>query len=147
MESPYTHEKSAITGDYFQEMEAHLLESGAAEEERRKLRNEQLRRYVASTLHQIKAGQAIEETEQYAALLARYNRSLKENVMAPFIKNENFRRAIKDFGNDTFKTYDKRIRFEVTLLFSNLETKFGYSRQGAKKICIYAIDNDLAKKY
>lgn len=146
-ESPYTHEKIAITEEYFLEMEARLLEPNASEEECRKLRNEQLRRFVASTLHQIKAGQDMETTEQYAALLARYNRSLKQNVMVPFIKNENFRRAIKDFGTDTFKTYDKRIRSEVTLLFGNLESKFGYSRQGAKQICIYAIDNDLANKY
>ena len=146
-ESPYTGEQISISEDYFLEIEARLLEPTSNVEEYEVLRNEQLRRFVASTLHQIKAGTPIEETEQYVALLARYNSSLKENVMAPFIKNENFRRAIKDYDTDTFKTYDKRIRSEVTLLFTNLETKFGYSRAGAKKICIYAIDNDLANKF
>lgn len=146
-ESPYTGEKIAISEDYFLEMEGRLLDPHATEEQCQALRNDQLRRFVASTLHQIKAGTPIEETEQYKELLARYNRSLKANVMAPFIKNENFRRAIKDYDTDTFKTYDKRIRSEVSLLFGNLETKFGYSRMGAKQICIYAVDNDLANLF
>lgn len=147
VESPYTNEKIVITERYYQEIEQHFLHPKATADECRKLRDEQLRRFVASTLHQIKAGTAPEATEQYKALLVRYNRSLKTNVMAPFIKNENFRRAIKDFGTDSFRNYDKRIRSEVTLLFKNLEDKFNYTEKGARQICIYAIDNDLAGKY
>lgn len=147
IESPYTHER-IVTGEaYYLETEMRLLKPGTMPEESRKLRNTQLRRFVSATLHQIKSGTPIEETEQFKALLKRYNRNLKEDVMAPFIRNENFRRAIKDFGSEPFKTYDQRIRSEVTLLFRNLETKFGYTRQAAKQICIYVIDNDLANKY
>jgi hypothetical protein len=29
----------------------------------------------------------------------------------------------------------------------NLKEKFGYSAQGAKEVCIYVIDNDLATKF
>ena len=46
-----------------------------------------------------------------------------------------------------FKTYDKRIREEVTFLMNNLCTKCRYTSQGAKEVCIYVIDNDLARKY
>ena len=147
VESPYTKEKIDISEDYFRDIEARLLEPSASDDDCRKFRDDQLRRFVSATLHQTKTGTPIEETGQYRKLLARYNSSLKENVMVPFIKNDNFRRAIKDFDTETFKTYDKRIRSEVELLFSNLETKFNYTRQSAKQICIYVIDNDLANKY
>jgi predicted Ser/Thr protein kinase len=147
VESPYTQEMIKISNDYLQGIEVELLGLENEDMNPKHFRDDQLRQYVSATLHQIKAGKPIEETEQYITLLNRFNRSLKENVMTPFIKNENFRRAIKDFDTATFKTYDKRIRSEVTLLFENLETKFGYSQKAARQICIYAIDNDLANMY
>jgi len=30
-------------------------------------------------------------------------------------------------------------------MMKNLQKKFGYTRQGAKEICIYVIDNNLAR--
>jgi hypothetical protein len=77
----------------------------------------------------------------------RYVHNLKEKVLDPFLENENFRRAIKDYDKEDFKTYDKRIRDDVTYLISNLCEKCRYTEQGAKEICIYVIDNDLAKKF
>jgi hypothetical protein len=35
----------------------------------------------------------------------------------------------------------------VTYLINNLCEKCRYTEQGAKEICIYVIDNDLAKKF
>jgi ABC-type uncharacterized transport system fused permease/ATPase subunit len=75
----------------------------------------------------------------------RYN--LKEKVLDPFLKNENFRQAIKDYNEEAFKSQDKRIRDDVTFLMNNLSPKYKYTEQGAKESCIYVIDNDLAKKY
>jgi hypothetical protein len=63
------------------------------------------------------------------------------------VENENFRRAIKDFATDHFKTYDKRIREEVTSLMRNLTSRYQYSEQGGKEVCIYVIDNNLAQTY
>ena len=77
----------------------------------------------------------------------RYVHNLKEKVLDPFLENENFRRAIKDYDHEDFKTYDKRIRDDVTYLINNLCEKCKYTEQGAKEICIYVIDNDLAKKF
>jgi len=87
------------------------------------------------------------ETELYAALHDRYVHHLKEKVLEPFLDNENFRRAIKDYDSDEFKTYDRRIREDVTFLISNLCDKYGYNEQGAREVCIYVIDNNLTKEF
>jgi len=68
-------------------------------------------------------------------------------VLDPFLKNENFRRAIKDFDREDFKSYDNRIRTDVTFLIKNLIRICRYTPLGAKEICIYVIDNNLAQKY
>ena len=77
----------------------------------------------------------------------RYVYNLKEKVLDPFLENENFRRAIKDYNKEDFKTYDRRIRDDVTYLIGNLGKKYRYTEQGAKEVCMYVIDNDLAKKF
>jgi ABC-type uncharacterized transport system fused permease/ATPase subunit len=89
----------------------------------------------------------IGETKIYQSMHDRYVHNLKEKVLDPFLENENFRRAIKDYDEEDFKTYDKRIRDDVTYLINNLCEKCKYTEQGAKEICIYVIDNDLAKKF
>ena len=71
---------------------------------------------------------------------------LKDNVLDPFIENDNFRRAIKDYGQAEFNSYDQRIKEDVKYLLNNLKEKFGYTEQGARQICIYLIDKNLAKK-
>ena len=48
---------------------------------------------------------------------------------------------------EEFKTYDKRIREDVTFLMNNLCKKSRYTEQGAKEVCMYVIDNDLTKKF
>jgi hypothetical protein len=71
-----------------------------------------------------------------------------KKVLEPFLENANFRRAIKDFDTEAFRTYDKRIRDDVTFLINNLSSeKFKYTKQCAKEICVYVIDNDLARKF
>jgi ABC-type uncharacterized transport system fused permease/ATPase subunit len=93
-------------------------------------------------------GKAPKETQLYQSLHERYVYNLKEKVLEPFLDNDNFRRAIKDFDTDDFKTYDKRIRDDVTFLISNLcAAKYHYNKQSAKEVCVYVIDNDLAKKF
>jgi len=89
----------------------------------------------------------IAETELYQNLHERYVFSLKEKVLEPFLENANFRRAIKDFGKEEFRTYDKRIRNDVTYLINNLCDNFGYNETGAREVCIYVVDNDLAKTF
>jgi hypothetical protein len=63
------------------------------------------------------------------------------------MENENFRRALKDFGSEDFKSYDRRIRDDATYLIGNLVKKYRYTELGAREVCIYVIDRDLAKRY
>ena len=92
-------------------------------------------------------GHTITETKLYQSLHERYVHNLKEKVLDPFIENENFRQAIKDYGEEAFKTHDKKIRDDVTYLMNNLCDRYRYTQQGAREVCIYVIDNDLAKKF
>jgi hypothetical protein len=87
------------------------------------------------------------ETTLYHAMKERYVFNLKEKVLEPFLDNENFRRAIKDYDTEDFRTYDKKIRDDVTFMMKNLINKHSYTEQGAKGVCIYVIDNDLPKKF
>ena len=92
-------------------------------------------------------GKDITQTGLYRSLHDRYVYHLKEKVMDPFLENGNFRRAVKDYNKEAFKTYHKRIRDEVEYLINNLCTKHFYTEQGAKQVCMYVIDMDLAKTF
>ena len=92
-------------------------------------------------------GLPITATKIFQSMHDRYVYNLKEKVLDPFLENENFRRAIKDYNKEDFKTYDRRIRDDVSYLIDNLFSKYRYAEQGAKEVCMYVIDNDLAKKF
>ncbi len=145
----YTGEKLEITEDFFESIEARLLGAKVAKDKRLSFREDSQKEYTSKTLTQeiIVDGKPITETKIYESMHDRYLYNLKEKVLDPFLENENFRRAIKDYDKEDFKTYDKRIRNDVTYLMKNLCTKCGYAEQGAKEVCIYVIDNDLAKKF
>ena len=95
----------------------------------------------------IHEGLSITETTLFQTLFQRYVYNLKEKVLEPFLKNENFRMAVRDFDSDEFKTYDQKIGSDVTFMIENLQNKFGYTRQGAKAVCLYVIDNDIAQQF
>ncbi len=145
----YTGEKLDITEDFFRSIEDRLLGGAASKERRDEFRNDTQRVYAANTLtrEMLVEGKDIQETELFHALYERYVHNLKEKVLDPFLENENFRKAIKDYNEEDFKTYDKRIRNDVTFLINNLCQKSRYTEQGAKEVCMYAIDNDLARKF
>lgn len=145
----WTGDKLHITETYLEAIENRLLGAGVEEEKRLAFRAGTQKEYASRSLAQeiLFEGKAITETALYHDLFERYVFNLKEKALDPFLKNENFRRAIKDFGREEFKTYDKRIRDDVTFLIGNLGTKYRYTRNGAKEVCIYVIDNDLAKTY
>ncbi len=103
--------------------------------------------YTTVTLPQeiLRDGMQIEETSLFHQLQDRYIHALKSKVLDPFLKNRNFRRAVKDFDQEEFRTYDRRIQSDVTFMIDNLQKKYGYTRQGAKEICTYVIDNNLPR--
>lgn len=147
--SSYTGEELEITEGFFESVERMVLGAGSTHVMRRSFRRDVQNQYASKTLTQeiLLEGKPIVETQLYNSLYQRYIHNLKENVLDPFLKNENFRSAIKDYSLETFKTYDKRVREDVTLLVQNLKAKYGYTDLGAKEVCIYVIDNNLAKTF
>jgi predicted Ser/Thr protein kinase len=144
---PYTGEKLTITEEYLTHFEKRIIGGKSIRAERLIFRKDVQKEYSTRTLPQevVPGIKNLRNTSLFAKLNERYIFNLKEKVLEPFLENENFRRAIKDYGEDDFKTYDRRIRHDVTYLMNNLITKYRYTPQGAKAVCIYVIDNDLAR--
>jgi predicted Ser/Thr protein kinase len=142
----YTGEYLEISEDFFKRIESRLL---THQKDAVQFRAGVQKSYTTTALTQemLRENLPITETTLYEQLHDRYEYNLKEKVLEPFLENENFRRAIKDYDEETFKTYDKKIRDDVTFLMKNLREKYRYTRQGAKEICIYVIDNNLAKTF
>ena len=147
--SIYTGNKIEITEDYLKAFEVVLLGALSTKDKRDAFRKEAQTQYISQTLAQeIKLQNInIEETKQFIELYKKYKKKIKEAVLEPYHENKNFRRAILDFNTDQFKTYDIRLKNNISLLMSNLSRIFKYSISGAKQICVYAIDKDLFKKY
>lgn len=145
----YTGERLEITEEFLEGIENRLLGAKVNRAKHLSFRLDVQKEYTARTLTQeiLLEGYPIAETRLYRDLYERYVYNLKEKALDPFLENENFRQAIKDYDDESFKTYDKRIRNDVTFLIENLCNKCGYTEQGAKEVCIYVIDNDLAKKF
>jgi predicted Ser/Thr protein kinase len=145
----YTGEKLEITEEFLESIERRLLGAKADSSQRQTFRKATQKEYTTKALTQeiMVEGIPITGTKIFQSLHDRYVYNLKEKVLDPFLKNENFRRAIKDYKEEDFKTYDKRIRNDVTYLINNLCKKYRYTEQGAKEVCMYVIDSDLAKKF
>ncbi|MBJ6726482.1 serine protein kinase PrkA [Geomesophilobacter sediminis] len=146
----FTGEKLEITEEFLTGIEGRLLGGKADYDNRMAFRLETQKEYTGRALTQeiLVDGKSPKETHLYESLHERYVFNLKEKVLEPFLENANFRRAIKDYDTEAFKTYDKRIRDDVTFLINNLSSeKFKYTKQAAKEICVYVIDNDLARKF
>jgi len=145
----YTGEKLEISEEYLAGIERLLLGTGADSNARIAFRKASQKEYTTRTLTQeiLVEGLPITESKIFGSMHDRYVYNLKEKVLDPFLENENFRRAIKDYNEEEFKTYDKRIRDDVSYLITNLSKKYRYLEKGAKEVCMYVIDNDLAKKF
>lgn len=145
----FTKEEIHVTEAFLESIELRLLSESADAKRRQGMRIDVLKEYTGFTLsYEIMIeGKNIVQTRLFQSLHERYVHNLKKRVLEPFMDNENFRRAIKDFDTEDFKAHDKRIKRDVTFLIDNLASKFDYSQQGANEICIYVIDNDLANKF
>ena len=145
----YTNERLEITEEFFEGLERRFLGEKAETDERRRFRKDTQKEYTSKTLTQemIVEGKSLTATRIYTTLHERYVYNLKEKVLDPFLENENFRRAIKDYGSEDYKTYDRKIQEDVIYLITKLCKNYRYTEQGAKEVCIYAIDNDLARKF
>ncbi len=145
----YTGEVIEITDEFLEGVEHRFLGPSADKGQMRSFREDVQNRYTSRTLTQdmLVEGKELQQTELYISLHERYIHNLKEKVMEPFLKNANFRSAVKDYATDVFRTYDERIRHVVSFLVRNLVTKYGYTEQGAREVCMYVIDNELSKTF
>ncbi|CCK80507.1 serine protein kinase PrkA [Desulfobacula toluolica] len=145
----FTKEEIHVTEAFLESIENRLLSEDMDKKRRQEIRNDVLKEYTTRTLTQeiMIEGKNITETRLFESLYDRYVHNLKKRVLEPFIENENFRNAIKDFDTDKYKAHDKRIKKDVKFLLDNMSRKFGYSTKGANEACIYVIDNDLANKF
>ena len=145
----YTGDSVEINIPFLAGIENRVLRPNALPDQRKAFRTSTQKTYISQTLTRqiMMEGLSIEETELYKELFNRYVYNLKEKVLEPFLDNENFRRGIKDFGEEDFKSHDKRIREDVTFLMENLQARHRYTPQGAKEVCIYVIDNDLPRRF
>ncbi|MFH0783768.1 MAG: serine protein kinase PrkA [Pseudomonadota bacterium] len=142
----FTGERLDITEEFFKRLESRLqVEPRNAAPFRHSVQKS----YSTTALPQemLRDGLAITETTLYLHLYEKCTYNLKEKVLEPFLKNENFRRAVKDFDQDDFRTYDQKIQNDISFMIDNLQKKHRYSRQGAKEICIYVIDNNIAEMF
>lgn len=142
----FTGEKLHISEELFSRIETRLVTD---QKDAEAFRNDVQKTYTTSTLtHEIMQEKlTIVETTLFQNLFQRYVHNLKEKVLEPFLKNENFRMAIRDFDTDEFRTYDDKIGNDVTFMIENLQSRYGYTRQGAKAICMYVVDNDIAQQF
>lgn len=145
----YTGEDLEITDEFLEGTELHFLGHDSTREQKLAFRSDVQNRYTSRTLtkEMMVEGKAVTETTLFKELRERYVHNLKEKVLDPFLKNDNFRNGIKDYAREEFKSYDKRIRDDVTLLMENLKKNYGYTELGAKEVCMYVVDKDLASKF
>lgn len=145
----YTGRRFTVDQEFFKRIETYLLGAYVSDETRENFRQDTQREYTSDTLTReiMVEGRDITRTDLFYALMEKYIHNLKQKVLDPFLENENFRRAIKDYDSESFKTYDSRIREDVTFLINNLIKKYKYTPKGARDVCMYVVDNELAQKF
>jgi predicted Ser/Thr protein kinase len=147
--STQTGDRLEITENFLTELENRILGNDLAETDRHAFRADTQKAYTTRTLTQeiMIEGIPITETKLFQDIHERYAFNLKAKALDPFLDNENFRQGIKDYNTPGFRTYDQKIRDDVTFLINNLGNKYHYTEKGAQEVCIYVIDNDLARKF
>ncbi len=146
--NPYTGHVIQISEEFLGSIEDYLIPGNPDTSVREKFRREVQQRYISSTITEMKEEEKkLSQTRQYRDLLETYTRYLKSNALEPFKESDNFRSAIKEYNTRDFQSHDKKIRKDVTYLIHKLMNRYGYTENGAKEVCIYVIDRDIAAKF
>lgn len=143
-ECPFTHEEVEVTLVFLKLIASRITGRDMTDEDALKFAQETQKKF---TIAIAKDRSRITETDLYKDFLAAYVKNLKEKVLQPFVKNPNFREAIKAFGTKDFETFDTRLKEHVVVMIKNLVEKFGYTEQGAREVCLYVMDKDLVGKF
>ena len=147
--SQYTGEQFEVSEAWLQDLEVKVLGGEVSGLRRLEFRHETQREYISKALTQqiMVAGKDIRQTDLFLALYERYVHQLKGRVLEPFLNNQNFRRAIKDFAGEEFRTYDRKIQNDVGFMMANMQEKFGYTEQGAREVCLDLLDRKIVEKF
>ena len=143
----YTGKEIKITPDFYKDFEAIYTGVTATPKTRELFRKQQHEQYIRHTLSQEinVENKQITQTEQYKELFAKYTTSLKQNALAHYVENNNFKEALMAYGTPKYNKSDERIKRDIELLIKNLQKKFGYTEKGALQISKYVLDNKLVK--
>jgi len=159
--SPYTGDQLKASEDWWKTIEVYLYGKNAQYSSIRKdIRSE----FVAKTVAQeVKLqNKPLEETELFQKLYTSYVQNIQKNSLEPFVKNENYKRALQDFDKPEFSSYDEKIQKSITNLIRKLTSyyrsyyKERYNVQDlsdeeitrrALFIARYVIEKDLQVKY
>ncbi len=142
--SPYTKENIEVTEQFFNSIEQYLLPNDVTERARLKFRETVAARF-GMNLQQMSDEDKIQTSDIYKELYNTYINNLREHIFRPFLQYSSFENAIKEYGSPKFDVYDERTKEEVSFLINNLKTKFKYSQEGAKHVCLYVIRNKIAE--
>ncbi|MDY6967477.1 MAG: serine protein kinase PrkA, partial [Spirochaetota bacterium] len=144
----YTGSEIEITEEFFNKIED-IISRSSDMKAKKQFREYVQKEYTSKTLSYEMGVEErdIKDTSLYKLLMEKYQYSLKEDVLSPFIEKDNFRNAIKDYGTPEFNSYEKKIIKDVKFLIRNLQKKYNYTEKGAKQVCIYVVDNKIPEKF
>ncbi|OGU58693.1 MAG: hypothetical protein A2X60_16375 [Ignavibacteria bacterium GWF2_35_20] len=145
--SPYTNEVIEVSENFFVAIEQNLFSKKISEKERKAFREETAKKFITTLQEMHVTESGIEETQVYKDIYNTYIRNLRENIFQPFTEYTSFESAIKEFGTPKFEVYDNKTKEQVNFLIANLTTKFTYTVEGAKQICLYILTNKIAEKF
>jgi hypothetical protein len=142
--NPLTGKVIEVTEEFFRSFEDVLLGKRTPVMEREAFRKDVQQKYVSQTSREVQVEKKrFTQTSLYRELQMKYLRALKQHVLDPFLINDQFRNAIKEYKTKEFKSYDKKIKKDVTFLLRRLQQKYDYSEAGAKEVCIYIMDKNI----
>ena len=144
----YTNQIVEVSEEFLKSIEDYLMEGKPGESERKRFRSDIQQRYISVTAAEMQMEKKrLSQTTLYRELLEMYSRNLKSGALEPFKESESFRNAVKEYGTRNFQSHDKKIRKDVSYLIRKLMSKYKYTENGAREVCMYVIDRDIAGKF
>ena len=128
----YTGDTIEITAEYFKNFEAIFLGTTSTHKERERFRTDTHAEYISKTLSQEMnvEEKKITKTAQFKSLFDKYTKNLKENALAPYAENDNFKRALLSYNSEKFEKSDNRIKRDIRLLIENLQKSSNILKKG-----------------
>jgi predicted Ser/Thr protein kinase len=144
---PYTNELVEISDPFYNIVEQHLFMKNVDPEEKKKFRAEIAAKFVISLQEMQAEGDDITHSQIFKDLHSLYIKNLRESIIQPFLQYSSFENAIKEYRTPKFDVFDARTKGDVDFLIKKLMSKFHYTLDGARQVCLYVIHNHVAEKF